>query len=247
MGRDQSWAEAAQERGTEGGRTGLPRLTLTVHPAPQGVHVAGPVPAAGISPSTPGHSEPRPQTAAPLPQLVTAPSHPHGNASHPVGPQTLPISFVGLSAPPSLLSLPSLWQPGGLILTCRSDPIVCPPPICPSSSWPEDMAIVCLLKPTGTSMQSRVLSCLRVLHSLFPLPGILSFSAAISLANCYFSSETHLLQEAFPDLSMNLNLPYCQPPRPSSPEAIHASAEALSKALESSNCKSSFPPSAAWA
>ena len=156
---------------------------------------------------------------------------------------------------------PSTFSPGsqrGSFHTCRSDPMAFPLPTCPGSSWPEDIAIVSCsrqgpasprahLCPSHTQSPSSLLP--QALHLLLTLPGLL-LSAAISLVNSYSSSDSdHLLQEAFPDLSMKLKLliPGSLPTCPSTPEATYASVKALSTALEHLNCLSSFPSSAALA
>lgn len=165
--------------------------------------MAGPVAAARTSLPTypPGHSGSSPQAAAPplpiLPssQLVTAPT-PQSASGKPRLPiqlalSMLPDSSVGFSAPPSLLSLAPFLLAARVdpyFHPCRPDPVTCPLPTCPSSSWPKDTAIVCC-SLQGPLLGPHSLSCLYVSHLLFPLPGIL-FSATISLANCYFSSKT---------------------------------------------------------
>lgn len=158
---------------------------------------------------------------------------------------------------------PSTLSPGsqrGSFHNCRSDPMAFPLPTCPSSSQPEDIAIVsCSLQgpasasprahlcPSHTQSPSSLLP--QASHLLLTLPGLL-LSAAISLANsCSYSDSAHLLQGVFPDLSMKLKLPIPRslPTCPSTPEATYASVKALSTALERLNCLSSFPSPAALA
>lgn len=103
---------------------------------------------------------------------------------------SLPWGLVPL-LPALPLTFPSfLLAERGHFYTCRSYPIICPLPTCPSSSWPKDMVSVsCILQ--GALLSLHVLYCLYAMYFLFPLPGIL-FSATIRLANCYFSSKTQL-------------------------------------------------------